>query len=74
MIAQQIPAPVAAPKNSRPQQAQQIVVARDSRADNGNLSFLEQMTPTERDRYYKSRRIENPRPVIYYPLRRPQNR
>lgn len=74
MIAQQIPAPVAAPRNSRPQQTQQIVVARDSRAENGNLSFLEQMTPTERDRYNKSRRIENPHPVIYYPLRRPQSR
>jgi hypothetical protein len=74
MIAHQNPVPVAAPRNSQPQQAQQIVVARDSRADNGNLSFLEQMTPTERERYYKSRRIENPRPVIYYPLRRSQNR
>jgi hypothetical protein len=74
MIAHQNPVPVAAPRNSQPQQAQQIAVARDSRAENGNLSFLEQMTPTERDRYFKSRRIENPRPVIYSPLRRSQNR
>lgn len=75
MIAHQNPVPVAVPRNFRPQQqAQQIVVARDSRAENGNLSFLEQMTPTERDRYYKSRRIENPRPVIYYPLPRSRSR
>ena len=69
MIAHQIPISVAAPKNTKPPQPQQIVVARDSRAEKGNLSFLEQMTPTERDRYFKSRRIENPRPVIYYPSR-----
>jgi hypothetical protein len=65
------PAPVVASRGNSPQQVPQIVVARDSRAENGNLSFLEQMTPTERERYFKSRRIENPRPVIYYAPRRP---
>jgi hypothetical protein len=69
LTAQQIPVPVAASGNTRPPQPQQIVVARDSQAEKGNLSFLEQMTPTERERYFKSRRIENPRPVIYYPSR-----
>lgn len=70
MIAYQIPVPAAAPRNTRPPQPQQIVVPRGSRDENGNLGFLEQMTPTERERYFKSRRIENPRPV-YYPSRYP---
>jgi hypothetical protein len=73
MVAHHIPVPVAAPRHARPQQyqqPQQIVVPRGSRDENGNLGFLEQMTPTERERYFKSRRIENPRDAIYYPSRR----
>jgi hypothetical protein len=67
MIAGRNPEPVVASRINGPQQVPQVVVARDSRAENGNLSFLEQMTPTERERYFKSRRIENPNPVYYAP-------
>ena len=34
-----------------------IVVAPNSQAS--NLSYLEQMTPTERERYYKTLRLQN---------------
>ena len=74
MIATRNPAPVGAPTMNRPQQVPQVVVARDSRAETGNLSFLEQMTPIERERYFKARRIENPNPIYqapYYAPRRP---
>jgi hypothetical protein len=38
-----------------------IIVAPDSQAS--NLSYLEQMTPTERERYYKVLRLQNRRRV-----------
>jgi hypothetical protein len=38
-----------------------ITVAPDSQAS--NLSYLEQMTPTERERYYKALRIQNKRRI-----------
>jgi hypothetical protein len=52
--------PVVASQNNR------IVVAPNSQAR--DLSRLEAMTPTERERYYRELRITNPRPIVpfYY--------
>lgn len=47
-----------------PRQNNNVVVAPNSQAN--QLSSLEAMTPTERERYYRELKIRNPRPIAPY--------
>ena len=49
-------------QSSAPRQNNNVVIAPNSQ--DHNISSLEAMTPTERERYYRELRIKNPRPVV----------